>query len=44
MASVQEILATVENENGQIVQMDRAIEEIRELSGKLKDMISSGRS
>ncbi|HEX2944523.1 MAG TPA: methyl-accepting chemotaxis protein [Clostridia bacterium] len=44
VASVQEILATVENENEQIVHIGKAIEEIRKLSGKLKEMINSGRS
>ncbi len=44
VASVQEIMATVENENEQIVHIDKSIEEIGKLSGKLKEMIASGKA
>lgn len=44
VASVQEIVATVENENEQIVHIGKSIEEIAKLSGKLKEMIASGKS
>ena len=44
VASVQEILATVENENEQIIQVGKSIDEIRNLSGKLKEMITSGKA
>ncbi len=44
VASVQEIIATVENENEQIVHISNSIEEIGKLSGRLKEMIASGKA
>lgn len=44
VASVQEILATVENENEQIVHIGKSLEEIKNLSGKLKEMITAGKA
>jgi len=40
-AATEEILATIENENTQIIQIGNSLYEIRELSGDLKKMISS---
>ena len=44
VASVQEIMATVENTNEQMLHIGKSIEEIGELSGKLKEMIVSGKA
>jgi methyl-accepting chemotaxis protein len=44
VASVQEIMATVENANEQMLHIGKSIEDIGKLSGKLKEMIVSGKA
>ena len=41
-AAVEEILATVEDENQQIIQISGAVEGIRQMSRDLKDMLNAG--
>ncbi|MCX7749377.1 MAG: methyl-accepting chemotaxis protein [Clostridia bacterium] len=40
-ASTQEVLATIENENNQMIQIGNSVNEIQKLSGHLKDMVQS---
>jgi methyl-accepting chemotaxis protein len=42
-ASVQEVLATVEDENQQIIRISESVEGISELSRNLKSLLNSGK-
>jgi len=40
-AATQEVLATMENENNRILELNASIEEIQKLSNKLKSLLNS---